>query len=381
MATISAGSPRSERLADLSRDSLSRVVNALVEVPGMTRAELGARAGLTRSPVGLALAALDEHGLIEQRVEPEGGMGRPPLRIYLSGQAGYSVSLALGADTLRGALFDLRGVEHHALDAPIADPRTVLEVAATVVDGVIAGAGVDRGAVFGVGLVTAAVGDWPGAQLATALQHRVELPVQLENDANLGAIAEHRFGAGRGCDDLLYLHLSPTIGIGLIINGRLYRGVSGLAGELGHISLGGTGPLCDCGNRGCVEALAGARAIVGDVHGSAHADVGTVVREARAGDRRAQRALTDAATVVGEGVAAAIGLLNPARVVVGGELAEAGSLVMTPLAAAIERRAYPAAAHAARLVAGELGPRAELLGASTLHLPGLAAALVQRLLD
>ncbi|MDA0180075.1 ROK family protein [Solirubrobacter phytolaccae] len=384
MATIDAGSARSERHADLSRDSLSRVVTALVQVPGMTRAELGARAGLTRSPVGLALAALDDHGFIEQRVEAEGGMGRPPMRIYLAGDAGYSLSLELVDQGLRGSLFDLTGAERQALELPLAvaaDPGAVLDAATTLVEDLIAGSQVDRGAVFGVGVVGAGLGDWPGSALATALQQRVELPVQVENDANAGAIGEHRFGAGRGCDDLLYLRLSPTIGIGLIINGNLYRGVSGIAGELGHISLGGTGPLCECGNRGCVEALAGSRAIVGDVHGAAHGDVSTVVRAARAGDRRAQRALTDAATVVGEGLAAAIGLLNPARVVVGGELAAAGPLVMAPLEAAIHRRAFPAAADAARLVVGELGPRAELLGASTLHLPGLAASLVERLLD
>ena len=397
MATISAGSSRGERVADLSRDSLSRVLNALVQVPGMTRAELGVRAGLTRSPVGLALAALDERGLIEQRAEAEGGMGRPPMRIHLARDAGYSVALELGPNRVRGALFDLTGTERHTLQAPIADPTdasAVLDAATTVVEDAIAGAGVDRGAVFGVGVVSAGpldapaglaadvgLDDWPSLPLARALQHRVALPVQVENDANVGAIGEHRFGAGRGSDDLLYLRLSPTIGIGLIIRGQLYRGVSGLAGGLGHISLGGTGPLCECGNRGCVEALAGSRAIVADVHGAAHADVGTVVREAQAGDRRAQRALTDAATIVGEGLAAAIGLLNPARVVVGGELATAGELVMGPLAAAINRRAYPAAANAARLVVGELGPRAELLGASTLHLPNLAASLVDRLFD
>lgn len=378
MATISAGSSRSERGADLSRDSLSRVVNALVQVPGMTRAELGTRAGLTRSPVGLALAALDERGFIEQRVEAERAMGRPPMRIYLAGDAGYSVALELGPDTLRGALLDLMGGERHALTATARDPATTLEAAARLVDELIAGAGVDRDAVFGVGLVGTGLGDWPGSTFAAALQQRVALPVQTENDANAGAIGEHRFGAGRGCGDLLYLRLSPSIGVGLIINGQLYRGVSGLAGELGHISLGGTGPLCECGNRGCLEALAGARAIAGDVHAD---DVATVVRAAHDGDRRAQRALTDAATVVGEGLAAAIGLLNPARVIVGGELAAAGALVMAPLTAAINRRAYPAAADAARLVVGELGPRAELLGASTLHLPGLAASLVERLLD
>ena len=251
---------------------------------------------------------------------------------------------------------------------------------------------VDRESVFGVGVVIegpldahgalvsdTGLDDWLGFNLATALERRVGLPVQVENDANVGAIGEHRFGAGRGCDDLLYLRLSPSIGVGLIINGQLYRGVSGIAGELGHISLGGAGPLCECGNRGCVEALAGSRAIVGDVHVEHVTDVGAVVRAAQSGDRRAQRALTDAATVVGEGLAAAIGLLNPARVVVGGELAAAGDLVMDPLAAAIGRRAFPAAASAARLVLGELGPRAELLGASTLHLPHLAAALVTRL--
>jgi predicted NBD/HSP70 family sugar kinase len=397
MAAITAGSARTERISELSRDSLSRVIGAMVQAPGLTRAELGARAGLTRSPVGLALAALDERGFIEQRVGGEvRGMGRPPLRIFLTGNAGYSIALELGSRAVRGGVFDLMGTERHAVEQPFADagdPGAVLDAATAAVEALLGGSDLDRDAVFGVGIVVAGpleaqgapisgVGadEWMGFDLAKALERRVGLPVQLENDANVGAVGEHRFGAGRGCDDLLYLRMSPTIGVGLIINGALYRGVSGIAGELGHISLGGAGPLCECGNRGCVEALAGPQAIMGDMHGVAHAeDVGAVVRAAQAGDRRAQRALTDAATVVGEGLAAAIGLLNPARVVVGGELAAAGDLVMEPLAAAIGRRAFPAAASAARLVVGELGPRAELLGASTLHLPNLATALVDRL--
>lgn len=400
MAIIEA-STRGNRHNDLSRDSFMRVVDALVDSPGLTRAELSARAGLTRSPVGMALAALDERGFLVQRVEPEHpgaerGMGRPPLRIQLAGDAGHSIALEVGANALHGGIFELGGRALHRCHGVLPDgagPLESLDVATDVVLELISVSGVDHETVTGIGVgvpgaldsSAVLVGDdtdaeWLGFDLAAALAQRTALPAQLENVANLGALGEYRFGAGRGCDDMLYLRLSDTIGVGLVIGGRLHRGVSGVAGELGHVSVGVDGPLCRCGNRGCVEARAGGQAILGDVRSMVDAGgIVDVVRAATEGDRWARRAIADAATIVGEGLAAAVGLLNPGRIVVGGELAAAGPLVMEPLAAAISRRAFPAAASAAQLVPGELDSAAGLLGGSTLHLAQLAPSLAQRL--
>jgi predicted NBD/HSP70 family sugar kinase len=382
-------------------DSLARVLSALIETPGLTRAELGLRVGLTRAPVGMALGVLAERGFIEQRVESDRPLkgrvtGRPPLRIHLAGDAGYSIALDVGKTALSGGLFDLTGRELHAESVDggrAAGPAAVLDAAEAMVQRLLGGAGVKRAHVSGVGVGLAAPIDrdgtvvadgsddrWGGYTLGTELARRVDIRVDVDNDANAGALGEHRFGAGRGSVDMLYLRLSDGVGVGLIVNGRVYRGAGGVAGELGHTPVNALGALCSCGNRGCLETVASSRAVVEDVYGRASGrGIDDVIRAAAAGDRRAQRAIADAGSTVGAALAGAVNLMNPSRVVVGGDLAAAGDLLLTPLQEALERHVLPAACANTLVTAGELGHRAELLGAASLHLPHLAGALIRRL--
>jgi predicted NBD/HSP70 family sugar kinase len=208
---------------------------------------------------------------------------------------------------------------------------------------------------------------WVGVDAAAELEQRFGVPVYVDNDANLGALAEWVLGAGRGAEDLAYLMLSSGIGAGLILGGRLYRGANGTAGEIGHVLVDDQGPLCRCGNRGCLETYAGAHALI-ELLGRAHGalDVQAMVELASAGDPACQRVVADAGRTVGVAMAALCNQFNPERVVVGGELAGTGDLLLEPLRDAVRRYALPAAAEAVTIVAGELGDRAEMLGALVL---------------
>jgi predicted NBD/HSP70 family sugar kinase len=187
--------------------------------------------------------------------------------------------------------------------------------------------------------------------------------VSVENDANAAALAEHRFGAGRDCADLLYLRLSPGVGAGLILGNRLYRGASGIAGELGHVTIDPRGALCGCGSRGCLETVASPLVLAQELR----AVKGEPVNEHWVGhhDRHVRRLLTDAGEAIGVGIATAINLLNPARVVIGGQLVDGGAVLLDAIAAGIARDAIAPAAARARVVAGELGSHAAILGAAT----------------
>jgi predicted NBD/HSP70 family sugar kinase len=162
--------------------------------------------------------------------------------------------------------------------------------------------------------------------------------------------------------------MSSGIGAGLILNGRLYRGAAGLAGELGHVLVDPDGVVCRCGNRGCLETLAASGALVELLQRSHGTDVSAadMLRLAREGDLGCRRVIADAGRAIGRAIADLLNVLNPELVVVGGELAGAGDLLLDGVRESISRAALPAAAGSARLVAGVLGDRAQVLGAVAL---------------
>ena len=191
----------------------------------------------------------------------------------------------------------------------------------------------------------------------------------VDNDANLGALAEAAFGAGRDAGDLVYLKVSSGIGAGLILNGRLYRGSAGLAGELGHVLVDPDGIVCRCGNRGCLETVAGHRRAGRPAaplprrgpHGARHAR-----GRARRATSAAAASIPDAGRAIGRAVATLLNVLNPELLVIGGDLAAAGDLLLDGIARAVGRAALPEAARRAEVVAGVLGERAQVLGALAL---------------
>ena len=203
----------------------------------------------------------------------------------------------------------------------------------------------------------------------------------VDNDANLGALAEAAFGAGRDAGDLVYLKVSSGIGAGLILNGRLYRGSSGLAGELGHVLVDPDGIVCRCGNRGCLETVAATSALVDCLRPALGDDltVAAMLEAARAGDAACQQAIADAGRALGQVVATLLNVLNPEMLIVGGDLAAAGDLLLDGLRESVARAALPETSRGAELVAGVLGERAQVLGALALVVSEADRALPTRL--
>lgn len=163
------------------------------------------------------------------------------------------------------------------------------------------------------------------------------------------------------------------MGAGLVIDGQIYRGPGGTAGEIGHITLDESGPVCRCGNRGCLETFTAARYVLPllePTHG-AGLTMEKVVALAKEGDPGCRRVVADVGRHIGSGVASLCNLLNPSRVVLGGDLAEAGELVLGPIRTSVGRYAIPSAARQLELVPGALGGRAEVLGALALALRGM----------
>jgi glucokinase-like ROK family protein len=377
-----------------------RVLELLLRHPSRSRAELARRLGLSRATVTTVLSELERAGMVSQSSEESerGTLGRPPLQVSLAPGAAFAVGLDFGHRHVRAAVCDLGGtiVAQRWAESEVDErPSEAFDQARELAAAALADAGVPRERVIGAGVglpapVDAVTGtvyaagvlpSWDGIVPAAELEARLGMPVLCENDANAGAIGEHLFGAGRGAADMVYVQLAAGIGVGMILGGRPFRGAVGVAGEIGHTTAVPDGRLCRCGNRGCLETVASSLAIGELLERSRRGPVSTAELLARleAGDRGVQRALTDAGAAVGAALTSVVNLLNPSLLVVGGALSEAGDILLDPIREAIARAAIPPAAAAVRVVAAELGTRAEALGAASIQLARAPQALTERL--
>ena len=397
MATGRAGS-----LEALRRLNRLRVIHALRDQGLISRAEIARRTGLSRSTVSSLVADLQADGLVVEQGEPGEAHGtqggRPPILLSFDASAGAAVGIDFGHSHLRVAVSDLSsrilGERALPLDTDHAAEQG-LDAAAELVGELLAEANIDEGQVIGAGMglpgpilqadgvvgSSAILPGWVGVPAVAEMRRRLDVPILVDNDANLGALAEAAFGAGQDASDLIYLKIASGIGAGLLLNGRLYRGTGGLAGELGHFLVDPEGLVCRCGNRGCLETLAASGALVELLRRSHGEDV-TVQRMldlARAGDLGCRRVITDAGRAVGRAVSMLINVLNPELVVVGGDLAAAGDLLLDGVRDSIARAALPSAAEAARVVTGVLGERAQVLGAIALVISEADRAFPTRL--
>jgi glucokinase-like ROK family protein len=380
---------RAGSLESLRRLNRLRVIHALRDEGQISRAEIARRTGLSRSTVSSLVADLQADGLVVERPEPGSAHGaqggRPPILLSFDASAGAAVGIDFGHSHLRVAVSDLASTILAERKLPLDtdhDAQQGLELAADMVADALSDAGVQRTQVIGAGMglpgpieqsggtvgSSAILPGWIGMMAASEMRRRLDIPVMVDNDANLGALAEAAFGAGQDAGDLIYLKVSSGIGAGLILNGRLYRGSAGLAGELGHVLVDPDGIVCRCGNRGCLETVAATGALV-DLLRRSHGDeltVDAMLEAARGGDLGCRRVIHDAGRALGQVVATLLNVLNPELLVVGGDLAGAGDLLLDGVRESVGRAALPEAARRAEVVAGVLGDRAQVLGALAL---------------
>ncbi|TPQ21465.1 ROK family transcriptional regulator [Streptomyces sporangiiformans] len=387
-------------LRSLRRSNQEQLIALLLAQGPAHRAELARKAGVSRTTVSTIVSELMARGLIiTADAEPHDDLdGRAGNRLLVNPRAAVVAGMNHTFDGVFVQLSDLASREiassGTALDAGTG-PAERIEAGTSILQRLLGTAELDRRQVIGVGVgvpgpihrETGVVGvslpgqPWSEVHAAEEFGRALGLPVTVENNARLEGLAEARWGAGRGVANLLYFGLSSGIGSGLILDGRLYRGAVGAAGELGHMSVSIDGPPCPCGNQGCLVLHAGlpaAFAALRPVFGKDMTLEEMLARTA-AGDRAGDQVFTEVGTVVGRVLANLCNLLNPERIVVGGELSRAGEVLLAPMRDAIRRHAL-ALVREVDLVPAELGlgARVGALGGAALVLsetPDLAAAL------
>src|SRR3954454_23418693 len=384
---VESGSGSLEALREANR---LRVVDALRREGTASRTDLVRITGLSRTTITTLVGDLQSRGLVIEDADgherpDKPGRGRPPVLLRLAPPARAVGGVDFGHRHVRVAVADLSStvLAERRVDMDVdAAASTALDAASGMVTDVLREAGVRRDQVAGAGMGlpgpidrrTGTVGSsvilagWAGVNAASELSRRLGMRVEVDNDANLGALAELSLGAGRGVEDLIYVKVSSGIGAGLVLGGRLHRGATGIAGEIGHVQVRTDGAVCRCGNRGCLKTVAGERALAALLRPRLGRDVTVrdLIELVEAGDLGATRLVGDAGRAIGRVLADLCNALNPEAIIVGGELSRSGTPLLEGIRESVDRYALPSAAQGVRVLRGELGERAEVIGALAL---------------
>jgi len=361
------------------------VLRLIRDAGTITRSELIARSGLGRSTVSQRVDALLERKLIHEAGEAPSAGGRPPSTLAFNADCGLVLAADLGATHSRVALTDLGGT-------PLAEQREDIEIAAGP-DTVLAwvqdrfdslvdqahrsadeircvGVGVPGPVEFARGrpVIPPIMPGWDGFDIPQRLRERLAVPVLVDNDVNIMALGEQR-STWPDCEHLLFVKVGTGIGCGIVVDGDVYRGDQGAAGDIGHIRLADHDEVvCECGNVGCLEAVASGRALARQLRalGVEARDSRDVVNLVRAHDKHAVRLIRQAGRQLGEVLASLVNALNPKVIVIGGDVAEAHEQLFAGVREIVYQRSTPLGTRQLQIVRSSLGDRAGIIGAAAL---------------
>ncbi|MFB0835913.1 ROK family transcriptional regulator [Arthrobacter halodurans] len=359
-----------------------RIVACLLNGPS-TQAELARQTGLSTATVSNIVKTMVDGGLAA--TEPTTSSGRRALNVRLTGKGTVAVGVDFGRRHLRVVVASLghRVLAEESVGLPLGHrAQEGIETAVALVDRLLAQSGLPRSAAVGAGVGipgpidrrtgTVAQGailpEWVGINILQRLEDALKMPVFVDNDANLGALAEVTWGPHGRTDNLLFLKIGSGVGAGLIINGSPFYGNVGITGELGHATIHEHGLVCRCGNRGCLETVASTTTMLELLSRGEDPprNAEDIVRNALAGDSATLRVVDDAGAAVGRALGNVANLINPEVIVVGGPLADLGDLLLDPIRRGLIRHAVPVVGESTRLTMSSLGDRAEALGATAL---------------
>ena len=369
-----------------------------------SRIELAKRTGLSAACVGGIVNRLLKKALIVESGENSTPLGRRPVSLSVRNDVAYFVGVDLGSYMLRVVVADMLGHAVFKLEtvSRVSEGRQItLQIAFEAIHKAMCECGVGKDLIKGIGMAHSGVVDsesgmilsfprpgqmaqWRNIPLRDMLEEAFSLPATIDDSTRAMAIAEKHWGIAVGLADFLYISIGMGIGASIFIDGKLYRGPGGLAGEFGHMTANRSGPLCSCGNYGCLETVASCAAIMDSVRSALakgvdsripelakgdldHISIELIAQAAIENDGLAFRILHEAVSHIGIALADVMNLLNPRVVVFGGPLfRHAAAMLLDPLQRIIKQHALEKSANEVQLTVSRLGSEAAALGATRL---------------
>lgn len=374
------------------------ILRTIYEAGEISRADIARATRLTRTTVSDAVGDLMVQALVEEVGYGPSAGGKPPMLLSVAPDSRHVIGVDLARDGFDGAVVNLRGQIHHRVDAPL-DDRDGDEALALVYEIVQELIGATERPVLGIGvgspgLMDAGEGvvrrsvnlDWRDLPLRDLLEARFDLPVYVANDAQVAALGEYTFGYGPGAENLVVVKVGRGVGAGIVLNGQLFHGETFGAGEIGHVTVVEDGRRCRCGNVGCLETVASARAITAQARALASEDANSLLhrfaarpeeitieaicRAMEAGDEEVRGVIERAGSYLGLAVANIVGLLGTRHIIIAGSVACFGETLLDVIRQEMVERSLSAVARDVEIGLSRIGPDIVILGASAQVLNG-----------
>ncbi|PAD06552.1 transcriptional repressor XylR [Bacillus velezensis] len=357
------------------------LLNEILKNSPISRAKLSEMTGLNKSTVSSQVNTLMKENLVFEIGQGQSSGGRRPVMLVFNKKAGYSVGIDVGVDYVNGILTDLEGTivldQHHHLEC--SSPEITKDILIEMIHHFIANMPQSPYGLIGIGIcvpglidknqkiVFAPNSNWRDIDLKSFVQKKFNVPVFIENEANAGAYGEKVFGAAKNHDNMIYASIGTGIGIGVIINNDLYRGVGGFSGEMGHMTIDFNGPKCSCGNRGCWELYASEKALLTSLQ-TKEKKVSTqdIIDLAHLNDIETLHALQNFGFYLGIGLTNILNTFNPQAIILRNSIIESHPMVLHSIKSEVSSRVYSHLDNSYELLPSILGKNAPALGMSSI---------------
>jgi len=376
------------------------VVNTILKYEPISRTKIAELTELSLSTVSNIVASLIEKGLVQETGEDKSKGGRKPIMLELNPRIGLAIGIKIGLDGIVAALVNLKGTVLYQISRsipPKKDKKNVIKSVVEVIRNLVKEARIDFGHVIGCGigvsglvdsscgaLIYSAILGWKNIQFKKLLEKEFNIPVFVDKDVNALALGERRYGAARGINNFVCITIGTGIGAGIILNGEIYHGNSGGAGELGHTIIDKNGPLCYCGKHGCLETFSsesfiikeakkalikGGKTLIKNLLNNNDLDnlsVSTIIEAAYKGDTIAKNIFEQAGKNLGIGISNFINIVDPEMILMEGRGMEAGEFILRPMQKAIKENSL--LKKDIKIFSSRLGKKGWVIGAAELVL-------------